>query len=111
MWIMTSTSFLSIVDKAAAPGCLVVRARVAGHIEAVFPDADVSRTPGNDYLFRAEIPREQVAEAIAAQVRGITYPNYKSSVKDDSYHDALLRVWRDMADLQEVPPYGRSTRG
>lgn len=111
MWIMLSNGFLSIVDKAVAPGCLVVRARVAGHIESMFPGAEVARTPGNDYLFRAEIPREEVAGAIAREVAGINYPNFKSSVIDDSYHDALVRVWRDMADLQEVPPYGRSARG
>ncbi|GAB1424254.1 hypothetical protein MASR2M16_14880 [Thauera terpenica] len=110
MWIMLSNSFLSIVDKAVTPGCLVVRARVAGHIEAVFPDAAVSRTPGNDYLFRAEILRERVATALAEQVRSIDYANYKGSVADDAFHDALMDVWRAMADLQEVSPYGRRAR-
>lgn len=39
MWICTNLGFLSIVDKAQQPGCLVVRARKAGRIEALFSEA------------------------------------------------------------------------
>jgi hypothetical protein len=109
MWIMTSNSFLSIVGKADTPGCLIVRSRVTGHIEAVFPDAKVERTPSNDYLFRAEIDREVVALGIAEQIRTIDYSNYKASVTDYAFHEALLNVWRAMANLQVIPPYGRTT--
>lgn len=106
MWICTNKAFLSIVDKAKTPGCLVVRARVAGHIEAVFPAAVVSRTPGNDYLFRAEISREDVAAALAEQARAISYSNFKDSVRNRQLHDAYFGVWTEMAQIQEVPPYG-----
>ena len=38
MWIFLSDSFLSIVAHRDKPGVLLVRARRAGDIEAVFPD-------------------------------------------------------------------------
>lgn len=100
MWICTNLGFLSIVDKAKQPGCLVVRARKAEHIEAHFPEAKVQRTPGNDYLYRAEIARETVAELIAEQVRTIDYANFKNSVADRALHGAYAEVWRVMAKLQ-----------
>lgn len=105
MWICSNKAFLSVVDKANDPDCLVVRARVRGHIEALFPGASVKRTPGNDYLFRAEIPRETVAEALFAEVMSITYPNFKGSTANKRLHDAYMRVWHAMAALQELPPY------
>lgn len=52
MWISLSDSFLSIValeGPAADPAQLLVRARVAGDIERVFPTAMVTHTPKHDY--------------------------------------------------------------
>ena len=43
MWIMMNNSFLSIVSKDCGPAELLVRARRAGDIERVFPDAKVTR--------------------------------------------------------------------
>ena len=43
MWIMTNNSYLSIVSKDCGPAELLVRARRAGDIEKVFPDAKVTR--------------------------------------------------------------------
>lgn len=111
MWLCLPNAFLSIVDKAKKPGCLVVRSRREGDIERYFPGAVVSKTVGNDYLFRAEIPREQVAQRVADQVMGITYSNFKDSVKDDHLHGAYHRVWSVMASLQPIPPYSRGARG
>jgi hypothetical protein len=105
MWLCLNNAFLSIVDKAKTPGCLVVRARVPGHIEAVFPDASITEATGTDYLFRAEIKREDVAQAVAAQVMGIDYSNFKGSTKDRRLHDAYMDVWGAMARLQSVRPF------
>jgi len=104
MWIMMADSFLSIVDpKGAYDGSsgpisktLLVRARIAGDIEAVFPNAKVSKTPGRDYLFRAMIDREEVAAAILNRVRNISASNFKGSVRDKQRHDAYLKVWAAM---------------
>jgi len=105
MWIMLNGGFLSIVDNSNTKGELLVRARRRGDIEKVFPDAKVTSAVGRDYLFRASIKRELVADALHKQVMGITYPNFKDSVKDDKLHDAYSDVWGRMARLQETPPY------
>ena len=111
MWIMRNDAFLSVVDKAPNPDQLVVRARVEGHIEAVFPNAKVIRDASGDYLFRAFIDRQEVAEAMFQTVMGIDYPNFKNSIKDDRYHDACSSVWGVMSRLPPVRPYsGRPSR-
>lgn len=110
MWIMQNQSFLSIVDAAETPGCLLVRARRVGDIEAVFPHADVVILVGRDYRFRAEITRADVAKALVSAVMGLDYANFKSSVADPHLHRAYADVWGVMAGLQEVPPYSETPR-
>lgn len=110
MWIFFNNSFLSVVDKAPDPANLVVRARVEGHIEAVFPDAKVIRDASGDYLFRAFILREEVAQAMMEAVMGIDYSNFKNSIGDNRYHDACSRVWGVMSGLQPVKPYSGNRR-
>lgn len=111
MWIMLNNAFISVVDKAPDPTQLVVRARVEGHIEAVFPKAEVIRDASGDYLFRAFIDRADVADAMFKAVMDIDYPNFKNSIKDDAYHNACSSVWGVMSRLQPVRPYsGRQSR-
>lgn len=107
MWIMTSKAFLSVVDKSTDPACLLVRARRREHLKAVFPEANIRESFGTDYRYRADIPRREVAEVIAAQIEGVDYTNFKDSVKERNYHDALMGVWHEMADLQPGGPYAR----
>lgn len=102
MWIFTPTSFLSIVQKPgdAKAGTLTVRGRVAGDIEAVFPDSSVEEGGGTDYRFRARISREQVAKALYDQVMGIDYSNFKGAVAEIDRHDAYMGCWTSMFKLQ-----------
>src|SRR6266446_9194294 len=91
MWIVTNNSYLSIVHKApCGPAELLVRARRAGDIEKVFPDAKVTRTTNRDYLYRAVLPRDVVKRAFAAMIDHIDYPNFKDSVEDSSLHAAYV---------------------
>ena len=63
-------SFLSIVDKGdPSRKTLLVRARKAGDIERVFPDAKVNEGVGSDYQYRSRIDREAVALAMADKKR------------------------------------------
>lgn len=112
MWVFLNNAFLSIVDKAPNPAQLVVRARREGHIQAVFPDAEVIRNGSGDYLWRAFIDREAVAAAMQKAVMDITYSNFKNSIRDNKHHTAASQVWGIMAKTQEEPPYsgGRSSR-
>jgi hypothetical protein len=72
MWIFLSDAFLSIVDKGGDGTTLLVRARKAGDIERVFPETEVEETPRNDYRYRARLPRERVAEAMAVVPEQVT---------------------------------------
>lgn len=101
MWIFLSDAFLSIVDKGGDGTTLLVRARNAGDIERVFPEAEVKETPRNDYRFRARLPRERVTQAIADAVRDIHYPNFKGTVKDHARHEAYVEVWDSMYRFQK----------
>lgn len=109
MWICLNNAFLSIVTDPESPDMLLVRARRPGDIELVFPDAEVARRPGRDYLYRASIHRDEVAATIACCVLKITYPNFKDSVRNAELHDAYARVWGVMASTQAVRPFGDDT--
>ena len=104
MWIMTNNCYLSIVSKDCGPAELLVRARRAGDIEKVFPNAKVTRQTDSDYLYRAILPRDVVKQALAAMIDLIDYPNFKDSVEDSSLHAAYVSVWCAMAGLQHPPP-------
>lgn len=107
MWLCLNNAFLSVVSKDCRPDELLVRARVPGHIQAVFPDAKVERTPEHDYLFRARVKRAAISAAFAKMVEGYDADNFKNSVADDKLHDAYAAVWGVMARLQPTPPYSR----
>jgi hypothetical protein len=100
MWIFTKDAFLSIVDKGATRGDLMVRGRAEGDIERVFPGAKVVKGAGTDYLFRASIPRKKVAEVIAEQIMSIDYLNFKGATTEDDRHDAYFGAWRSMMAFQ-----------
>ena len=111
MWIMMNNSYLSIVSKDCGPTELLVRARRAGDIERLFPNAEVTLHTNSDYLYRAVLPRDAVKQALAAMVDHIDYPNFKDSVEDRSLHAAYVSVWCAMAGLQHPPPeIERATR-
>lgn len=110
MWICLNRAFLSIVqptpfELAAFPDTLKVRARRPGDIESVFPGVGVTKDGSRDYLFRAFIPRSDVAIAMVNEVNTIDYGNFKNSVKDNRLHDAYTSMWHVHAKLQPTPPY------
>jgi hypothetical protein len=97
MWVYLTDALLSIVAHRDRPADLLVRARFRGDIEAVFPDAAVTETLDADYRFRATLPREVVARAIADRAAAIDYPNFKGTLphrtrtdhaRADAYHAA-----------------------
>jgi len=113
MWLSLSDSFLSIValeGPTADPAQLLVRARVAGDIERVFPTATVAHTPKADYAYRTILPRTMVATTLAAAVEAIDYTNFKNSVPDQARHDAYLECWTAMHDLQRRKAGRRARR-
>lgn len=114
MWIMLNNSFLSFVAHRDLPNALMVRARAAGDIEAVFPTATVLHTPtGADYPYRAAIARAEAGAVIGAALAGVNYTNFKSSVPDHNRHDVYMSVWSTMHRLTEPArqsdPYPRQS--
>ena len=81
---------------------LLVRARVEGDIENVFPKARVKADIGTDYKYRAFIPKWVVSEAIKKSIENIDYDNFKNSVPldDTARHDAYLQIWDILFQLQ-----------
>ena len=101
MWIMMNDSMLSIVRHTKLPGMMLVRARLTGDIERVFPHAEVMDGGGSDYRFRATLPETEVADAVSRRLLNISYPNFKASVRDSKRHDAYMDVWSTMHTMQE----------
>lgn len=93
MWVFTNRGFLSVVQDRDDPDTLVVRSRFPGHIQALFPGAEVATTPNADYLYRAFLPREKVVETIRREIDAIDYVNFKDSVEESDYHRACHDVW------------------
>ncbi len=100
MWIFFNHAFLSIVEPSPGSPELLVRARIPGDLERVFPGAVVQETPHRDYRFRATLPRATVAQALADAADGLHYSNFKGSVTEADRHDAYLQVWAAMARWQ-----------
>jgi hypothetical protein len=110
MWIYTNQSFVSVVEPhGQRKDLLLVRARVAGDIETLFPKARVKITQERDYRFRAFVPRKVVAATVAKQIEGISYSNFKDSVANKKRHDHYSRVWWATQEMQEGGAYGRDT--
>lgn len=101
MWIFTSKSFISIVQKPGDTDQLTVRARIKGDIEQLFPDAKVEVNKGTDYKYRAKVPRAAVALALHDQVMAVNYPNFKSTVKERKRHDGYMGTWSAMNAVQD----------
>jgi len=93
MWVFLNDSFVSLVVHREQPGMLLMRARKAGDIEALLPQAKVWRDPRADYPFRAEVSAEHAALALAVRANTITYDNFKNSVREHSRHDAYMEIW------------------
>lgn len=106
MWLFLNDAFLSVVAHRDRPDDLLVRARVEGDIERVFPSAVVECTPQADYLFRAAVPRALVERVLADRVRSLDYPNFKDSVEDRDRARAYHSVWFTMMRLQHREQFG-----
>jgi hypothetical protein len=100
MWVCLNKAFLSIVQDKENPEMLVVRARRPDDISNVFPNVEVVVIPNRDYKYRTFLSREVVAAALAKEVLGVDYTNFKKSVQDRDLHEAYKDVWLRMREVQ-----------
>lgn len=112
MWIFRNDSMLSVVEDRDRPTLLLVRARVEGDIEKVFPNADVVTTYPSDYEYRAWIPRQIVAREMYNSIMGIDYTNFKDSIdkSDIDRKMAYSGVWGKMYNYQEQLLYEKNKK-
>ena len=101
MWLFSKNNFLSIVKDRGNPNKLLVRGRLRGDIETMFPLAEVIEGVGADYLFRAFVDRTTVVKAVADTVSNIDYHNFKNA-NDESRQAHLMESWHVMRDAQET---------
>lgn len=102
MWIFLNDAFVSIVTDRHNDNRFLVRARFEGDIERLWPDAEVIVGAGSDYLFRAFLPRQVVAEVMLQRLLSVDYGNFKGSVGDWDRHNAYLGVWDEMCRAQAL---------
>ncbi|HET7708953.1 MAG TPA: hypothetical protein VFK50_05385 [Sphingomicrobium sp.] len=104
MWVYLNDAFVSAVEHKDDHQLLVVRARVEGDLERFFRgmNINVQRHEDRDYLFRTIVTKQTFARQLSAFAEAIDYPNFKGSIasSDHDRHDAYLRVWSVMANLQ-----------
>ena len=101
MWIQFNNAFLSIVENRENTTELLVRARVKGDIEKVFPEADVFENNNADYKYRAFISKAIVAEKIMLKVTEINYDNFKNSVKEIERKKVYGNIWAELRNFQK----------
>lgn len=99
MWIFTNRGCFSIVES-KEPGNMLVRSRIKGDIERVFPGYKVLVNAGTDYKYRALVPRDVVAEVLLKEFEEINYPNFKNSC-DKKRASIYGRVWGALYDACE----------
>ena len=101
MWIQFNNAFLSIVVNRDNKLDLLVRARIKGDIEKIFPDADVFEDENADYKYRAFISKAKVAARIMLKMTQINYDNFKNSVKEIERKNAYSNIWLELRKLQK----------
>ena len=110
MWVMTNSSFVSIVQHWDKPDIMVVRGRFLGDV-ANFLNLPLSAekvTPDNDYRFRIEATRDAVHAAVNRAVTMIDYGNFKNSCPPWR-HAVYMGVWSVLHQAQRVALSGTKT--
>ena len=102
MWIFLNNSFLSIVENRNNKEELLVRSRIKGDIDKIFPESNVFELENSDYKYRSYIKKLEVSEKIKDIIQNINYDNFKNSISknEDKRHFSYINVWNEMRKLQ-----------
>jgi hypothetical protein len=118
MWLFTVNGFFTIIQDRKDANYVWLRARLREDIERNFPGVEVTEHPGADYLFRAKLPREQVAQRVMELVMENNVTSHFKDVmirtaskpKHGSRSGMLYGVWNAGAAMQPIPPYSKTPR-
>lgn len=102
MWIYMSDAMLSIVQNTGCIDQFLVRARLPGDIERVFPDSVVYETNDADYRFRAFIDKEELVKVMIVRMLNINYPNFKKTVTDPRRRRFYANTHVDAVEAQRI---------
>ena len=103
MWLFGQRGMFSIVQHRDDKDILIVKARVKGDIEQYWPYAEIERNEEFDYLYRANLPRGDVAVAVAQMVHDMDYSSFKGEMHDRARrYPFYLRIWECLIDMQET---------
>jgi hypothetical protein len=102
VWIFMQDTFVTISQDANQRDRFMIRARVAGDIEKLFPKAQVIRLDDADFRFRAFVPKARVVEVLGRAIGSVDYTSFKSGVKDKCRAWFYTRVWSITADMQDA---------
>ena len=102
MWVLLNNAFFSIVKNRNKKNELLVRARIKGDIEKVFPEANTFEDKYADYRYRAFIETSIVADKISNEIFKINYDNFKNSISKDDLNRTIAygNVWKELYKLQ-----------
>ena len=94
---------LKFVDEEKTSDDYLVRSRIKGDIEKVFPDSDVFEMENSDYKYRSYIRKTDVSSKLKNIVEDINYDNFKNSISPDQTerHNSYLNVWTELRKLQK----------
>ncbi|MCE5264822.1 MAG: hypothetical protein LLG97_14990 [Deltaproteobacteria bacterium] len=103
MWVFTKQSFVCILALENSPADYMIQSRFPGHIEALFPDAEVTEAPYGIYRYRAAVQKHIVVKTLLNNVEHIDYFHFKDAIPDKRYQAALRDVW-DTLNKHDVGP-------
>lgn len=102
MWVFFRDGFVSVVAHRDRPDHVVVRGRFPGDV-ARFLGVSASKervTPTHDYRYRVEAHRDVFAEAMKRAAYGVTYENFKDSIRPRHMHGPAMETWGVWWDAQ-----------
>lgn len=95
MWLITSNSFVSIVEDWNDSEMLIVRGRRESDVANVCKSrgSSIYETPNSDYPYRCVISKVEFSSLVAEAVLNIDYSNFKNSVEDFDLKRFATEVW------------------
>lgn len=101
MWLFTKDGFVSVVKHRDKNGYLV-RSRTKEHLKDVIPNRlhnRILKMPNADYRYRIYVSPDEFRSLVVDLIDDLHYPNFKDTTSGE-YHDALMKVWSIMRELQ-----------
>lgn len=107
---------LSIGAAFPASDYLVVRSRIQGDLERIFPNRDVLEYAGSDYRYRVYVPRHELASLLSAWCISLNYSSLLDAIVDpqraQNYGSCreVMRRWQKKAARDELVQRAKNSK-